>query len=67
MAVDMLARQNPHERDAHINTIDGEGATTNQYEEAREWYDANWPVLYPRGWRVDVSWIRLSGACRGVD
>ena len=25
MAVDMLARQNPHERDAHINTIDGEG------------------------------------------
>jgi hypothetical protein len=30
MAVDMLAKQNPHERDAHIYTIDGEGATINK-------------------------------------
>ena len=59
----MLAKQNPHERDAHIYTIDGEAVTINKYEEAREWYDANWPCCI----RVDVSWIRLSGACRGVD
>jgi len=58
MAVDMLAKQNPHERDAHINTIDGEDATINKYEEAREWYDANWPCCI----RVDIEWT-----CRGYD
>ena len=58
MAVDMLAKQNPHERDAHIYTIDGEGATTNKYEEAREWYDANWPCCI----RVDIEWT-----CDGYD
>ena len=30
----------------------------NQYEEAREWYDANWPCCI----RVDIVWT-----CRGVD
>ena len=30
MAVDMLAKQNPHERDAHIYTIDGEDTTINK-------------------------------------
>ena len=46
----MIAKKNPHERDAHIYTIDGEDATINKYEEAREWYNANWPCCI----RVDV-------------
>jgi hypothetical protein len=58
MTVDMLAKQNPHERDAHIYTIDGDDATINKYEEAREWYDANWPCCI----RVDIVWT-----CRGYD
>ena len=53
MAVDMLAKQNPHERDAHIYTIDGESTTTiNKYEEAREWYDANWHYCT----QLDIDW-----------
>ena len=30
----------------------------NQYEEAREWYDANWPCCI----RLDIDWT-----CRGYD
>jgi hypothetical protein len=58
MAMDMLAKPNPHERDAHINTIDGEDTTINKYEEARVWYDANWPCCI----RVDIEWT-----CDGYD
>ena len=46
----MLAKQNPHERDAHIYTIDGQDTTINKYEEARVWYDANWPCWTCRGY-----------------